>query len=140
MARWFLVGAVIATVAIRLALTEQAGPIRCERRAAPPVRTRPWAELARHACDREEFGLAIFRAERALRLDRGDPQAARILRTAREEYDAERAELREKFNEEWRAIMERLEHGGCDLGGDGPLNYPEEWDEVSERDSANRSR
>jgi len=64
---------------------------------------------------------------------------AELDRKARARYEAERAEIREKFNEEWRAVMERLEHG-CDLCGPGPLNCPEDWAKVSERESTTESR
>ena len=91
---------------------------------------RHWLRMGVDAFERGEFDLAEAHAMKVLDLDPNHRWAKKLRRLAMEERAiAERLELRDAFNDEWRAIMERLEYDA--IGGHTVLEYPADWDEIA---------
>ncbi|MHC4849015.1 MAG: type II secretion system protein GspD [Planctomycetota bacterium] len=91
-----------------------------------------WLKMAGDAYERGEYDLAQANAQKVLDLDPNNKQAKKLIRIARDtKYNSDRLELREKFNDEWRTIMERLEYDA--MPHPEVLNYPKNWGEISKR-------
>ncbi len=88
--------------------------------------------VASDAYDRGNYDLALTNAQKVLALDPHNEAAKDLVRIAQEtKYIAERNEIREQFNDQWRTVMERLEMDA--MPHPEVLNYPKSWAEISQR-------
>jgi len=91
-----------------------------------------WLDMASRAYDRGEYDVAQSNAQKVLDIDPKNENAKELIRIARDtKYNSDRLELREKFNDEWRTVMERLEYDA--LPHPEVLNYPASWGEIAKR-------
>ena len=89
-------------------------------------------QMASDAYDRGEYELAEAHAGKVLALDPQSEAARELIRIAREtKYVADRNEIREQFNDEWRSVMEQLEY--IALPQTKILKFSDKWGEISQR-------
>ncbi|MHC4547210.1 MAG: hypothetical protein ACYTEZ_00400 [Planctomycetota bacterium] len=95
-------------------------------------RMKVFLQMASDAFDRGDYDLAVAHARKVLALDPQNRSAQGLVRIAQEsKYVADRSDIQERFNDEWRTIMEIMEHRA--LPHPDILRFPATWDEVSRR-------
>ena len=93
---------------------------------------RVFLQMASDAYDRGEYDLAQANAEKVLALDPRNESAKELIRIAKEtKYVADRQQIREQFNDEWKTIMEQLEYDA--LPHPDVMRFPENWSEIATR-------
>ena len=106
---------------------------RRPRASIDPRQVNLWLAMSRDAIEHGEPDLARSHARKVLDLDPSNVRAKElILSAATVEDGSDWPAEREAFNKRWSKAMKRLA-GGCDLCGPGPLNYPDDWGEVTPR-------
>ena len=88
--------------------------------------------MSRDALERDEPDLAIAHARKAMALDPRDRTPRRLIERARRHEPV----TREEFNRRWREAMERLRFASYQVPDS--LDYPENWDQISQPPRANR--
>jgi type II secretory pathway component GspD/PulD (secretin) len=106
---------------------------RAEREREEELRRmRAWLISASEAFDRGEYDLAEANARKVLDLDPHNEKAKQLVQIAREtKYAADRNDIRERFSDQWRTLMEQVEQTA--LPHPELLNYPANWSEISRR-------
>jgi len=95
-------------------------------------RMKVFLEMAGDAFDRGEYDLAVANAEKVLAIDPRNESALKLIQIAKEtKYVADRNEMREEFSDQWRSVMEQLEHDA--IPHPEILRFPSNWDEIARR-------
>jgi len=95
-------------------------------------RMKVFLQMASDAYDRGDYELAVANAQKVLSLDPRNESARKLVEIAREtKYVAERNDIRERFNDEWRTVMEQLEYDA--LPHPDIIRYPSSWAEIARR-------
>jgi tetratricopeptide (TPR) repeat protein len=95
-------------------------------------RMKVFLDRAKDAFDRGEYDVAIADAEKVLAIDPRNESAMKLVQIAKEtKYVADRTDIREEFSDQWRSVMEDLEHAA--VPHPEILNFPANWDEISRR-------
>jgi len=113
-------------------IQKQQDQARAREQAEERRRMKVFLERAQDAYDRGEYELAVANAEKVLAIDPRNESAMKLVQIAKEtKYVADRSEIRERFSDEWRTVMEQLEHDA--VPHPEILRFPANWDEIARR-------
>jgi len=114
------------------AIKKQQEVMRKREKEEDVRRMKVFLRMASDAYDRGDYDLAISHAQKVQAMDPQNRSAQKLIRIAQEsKYVSDRNDIRERFNDEWRTMMEEIEHRA--LPHPEILRFPDSWDEVSRR-------